>query len=176
MLKIIAAATQVFTGERKDLLLKTSEYCLIEVDNEIILVFYGSNSLSDWLDNFAFFKVNVDSFPKGWHNQAVSAFKDLAQYSIKYVAGYSRGAAIALIYSYYFGIQAICFSTPRVSKKLKYWRIKPIIIGCLNDPVRLVPFFYQMPGNYIAVCVDKGGHFWYNGKFETAVKIALLEP
>jgi hypothetical protein len=175
MLKVINAATQVFTGENTNCLIKTAEYCVIEVDSELALIFFGSDSLPDWLDNFAFFMVNVDSFPKGWHNQAVIAFKDLIDYPIKYVIGYSRGAAIALIYSYYFNIQAICFSTPRVSKILKYWTIKPVIIGCLNDPIRLVPFFYQMPGNYIAVYVDRGGHFWHEGKFDTAVKIALLE-
>jgi hypothetical protein len=176
MLEAVQAIIKVFTNEpgNYSVVVKSEEYCVIEVLGECILIFYGSNSIADWFDNFAYFKTNLDSFPVGWNSQAITAFKEVARYNIKYVAGYSRGAAIAVIYSYYFNVQAIAFSSPRVSKTLRYWAIKPVLIGSLNDPVSLVPLFYKFPGNYIVINIESGGHFWHRGKFTDAVKAALL--
>jgi hypothetical protein len=173
MLKIVLAAIQVFSGQGSltySVILETTEFCLIELDDQIVLVFFGSNSIADWLDNLSFFKTNLDSFPIGWHTQAIAAFQQTQHHKITYVVGYSRGAAIALIYSYYFNVQAIGFSTPNISKKLRYWKIKPVLISSLNDPIRCVPFGYKLPGNYIALHIEDGGHFWYKDKFSPEVK------
>lgn len=177
MLKAIIAIADFFALEKStksSILIEKEEYCLVSADGELILVFYGSNSLADWLDNFAYFNTNVDNFPKGWHNQATAAFIDLQGYKISYVCGYSRGAAIALIYAYYFDLQAICFSSPKVSKTVKYWKYVPILIGSLNDPVRLLPFFYKYPGCFIYISAEKGGHFWHKSKFQSEIKLALV--
>ena len=177
MIKAIIAVADFFStgiSKKYSVLIEKEEYCLISVNGELILVFYGSNSIADWLDNFAYFNTNIDHFPKGWHNQAMAAFIDLKGYKIKYVGGYSRGAAIALVYSYYFNVQAICFSTPRVSKRLKYWRYTPVLIGSLNDPVKFFPLFYKFPGCFLAIYTESGGHFWSRGKFESEIKLALI--
>jgi hypothetical protein len=177
MLKIVKAAIQVFSGQGNltySVILETTEFCIIRLDNETILVFFGSDSLADWLDNLSFLKTNTDSFPRGWHTQAINAYKETQSYGIDYVVGYSRGAAIALIYSYYFNIQAIGFSTPLISKKVRYWKIKPLLISSLNDPVRILPLGYKLPGSYIAVHIEHGGHFWYKNKFTVEAEISLL--
>lgn len=177
MLKAIIAIADFFALEKSTksaILIEKEEYCLISNSGELILVFYGSNSLADWLDNFAYFNTNVDNFPKGWHSQATAAFIDLQGYKISYVGGYSRGAAIALIYAYYFDLQAICFSSPKVSKTLKYWKYAPILIGSQNDPVRLVPLFYKYPGCFLSIRVEKGGHLWAKDKFQSEIKLALV--
>lgn len=175
MIKSLLIAIEIFsTGSTDKVIFKNGDYYLVQVESEFILVFTGSNSLADWLGNLQFLRTNVDTFPKNWHTTAIAAWDKTRDYKIKYVIGYSRGAAIALIYSYYFNVQAIGFSTPNVSRSVRYWTIKPILIGCLNDPVRLVPPFYYLPGSYIAVHTEKGGHFWTRNKFSTEIKVALL--
>lgn len=177
MIEAITAIADFFSVEKSTksaVLVEKEEYCLISNNGRLILIFYGSNSFADWVDNFSYFNTNVDCFPKGWHNQATEAFIDLNGYEISYVAGYSRGAAIALIYSYYFDVQAICFSSPKVSKNIKYWKYIPILIGSLNDPVRFLPLFYKYPGCFIYISTEKGGHFWHKSKFQSEIKIALV--
>lgn len=177
MVKVIHAAIQLFAKEGSEIytiILETKEYSIIKVENDFVLVFFGSDSFADWIDNFTFFNTNLDSFPKGWHNQATEAFQKVVEYKIKYVTGYSRGAAIALIYSYYFNVQAICFSTPRVSKSLRYWNIKPLLISSLDDPVTIFPLGYKNPGSYIMINIEKGGHSWYKNKFTTEVNFSII--
>ena len=148
MLKTIIALTEFFTeksSKKFAVLIEKEEYALVAVNGKYTLIFFGSDSFKDWLENFSYLRVNHDGFPVGWTGQATSAFLDLQGYKITYVSGYSRGAAIALIYSYYFNVQAIVFSPPKISKTLLYWPLIPIIIGSINDPVRFLPFGFNRP-------------------------------
>ena len=177
MLKTIIALTEFFTeksSKKFAVLIEKEEYALVAVGGEYTLIFYGSNSLSDWVENFSYPKVNQDGFPIGWTGQASSAFLELEGYKITYVSGYSRGAAIALIYSYYFKAEAIVFCPPKVSKKLLYWPLIPIVIGSLDDPVRFLPFRFYRPGCYITLDILGGGHFWKSKKYKSEIELALI--
>ena len=180
MLQAILLAIQIYTREgdyKYTVLYQDPQYIVIEVENgDVILVFYGTRSLSEWYENWQFKIVNRDGFPAKWFDKAVETYLTLTKLSItpKYVIGYSRGGAIALIYSFYFRIAAVAISPPKVSSRVRYWAIKPVIIGSLNDPIRFVPLFYFLPGSYIAVFTAKGGHLWQLDKFTEEVKFSLL--
>ncbi len=176
MLNSVLTAIQIYTREGDlpyKVLYQHPDFLIIETkENKIVLIFYGTDSLIEWADNFRYGMLSEDSFPKGWYLAAISAQNLIATkgFILDYVIGYSRGAAIAVIYSYYFKIQAIGISTPNISKELLYWDIAPVLICSLNDPVRLVPFGYRAPGNYIVIFIESGGHFWTPGKFTAEVK------
>lgn len=182
MLKAILTAIQIYTREGSEtytVLYQDPNFIVVKISTkEIVAVFYGTDSLKEWADNLRFGLINKDGFPQGWHNVAIHAFKEFQLNNIKpdYVIGYSRGAAIALIYSYYFNVKAIGFSTPRINKQLLYWQQKPILIGSLNDPIRYVPLGYKLPGAYTAVHLSSGGHFWTKDKYTAEVKAHLIDP
>ncbi len=182
MLTALLTAIQIYTREGQmpyKVLYQDPDFIVIETENDdIVAIFYGTDTLMEWVDNFRFGFLNKEGFPLGWYEVAINAFQNLYAKGIKlnYVIGYSRGAAIALIYSYYFDVQAVGISTPRVNKNLIYWKLKPILIGSLNDPVRYVPIGYKLPGAYTAIYLESGGHFWSKDKYTLEVKTHLLDP
>jgi hypothetical protein len=182
VLTALLIAIQIYTQEGLIpywVLYQDPDFIVIKTESqETVAIFYGTDSIMEWVDNFRFGLLNKDGFPLGWYNVAINAFQNLYAKGIKpdYVIGYSRGAAIALIYSYYFNVQAVGFSTPRVNKNLVYWGVKPVLIGSLNDPVRHVPIGYKLPGAYTAVYLESGGHFWSKDKYTLEVKTHLIDP
>ena len=57
MLKTIIALTEFFTeksSKKFAVLIEKEEYALVAVGGEYTLIFYGSNSLSDWVENFSY--------------------------------------------------------------------------------------------------------------------------
>jgi hypothetical protein len=180
MLNAVLTAIQIYTREGDlsyTVLYQHPDYIVIKTkEDKTALIFYGTDSIMEWADNFRYGILSTDSFPKGWYSAAISAHECMAKnkFVLDYVIGYSRGAAIAIIYSYYFKVQAVGISTPNISKKLLYWALAPVLICSLNDPIRLIPIGYRAPGNYIAIFISAGGHFWTPGKFTTEVKKHLV--
>lgn len=175
MLCSILTAIQIFTKDgaiNYQVLYQHSEFIVVKTsDEKIAAVFYGTDTCHEWLDNLKFGLLSKESFPYGWYSQAVNTNNILNanNLAIDYAIGYSRGAAIAVIYSYLYDIQAVGISTPNISKKLLYWKNTPVLIGSLNDPIRFVPVGYRKPGNYRAIYMETGGHYWHKGKFKIEI-------
>lgn len=182
MIKSILAAIKIFsrlnTQTDYRVLYLSAEFIVIEVENKISLVFFGSDSWSDWVDNFYYRKVSALGFPLGWEKEAIAAkiVIDSLGFSLDYAIGYSRGAAIALIYGYINYVETIAFSSPKVSKRLLYWTKTPIIIQSQNDIIPLVPLGFYYPGNYSYLSIPLGGHFWSKDKYVNEITIFLKEP
>ena len=164
MLEVILIALQVFSRvgtERYITMYQTPDYIVVRtMRGSVVALFYGTDSFREWLGNFQFLKRTKDDFHKDWHDGAIEAYTTFSSlgYEINYVVGYSRGAAIALIYSYYFNTQAIAISAPKISKKLKFWKVPPLLISTLNDPVNWVPPGFHRPGSYTQITSTAGSH------------------
>jgi hypothetical protein len=173
VLDAVITAIQIFTrdGNRAySVLYQHPDFIVIKTkSNKTCLIFYGTDSFEEWIDNLRFGLVSKESFPRGWYLSALLAQSLVGHLKPDYVIGYSRGAAIALIYSYLYDVQAIGFSSPNISKRLLYWKYRPVLIRSLNDIVSLVPLGYRLPGNYLAIYIENGGHSWYKNKFTMTV-------
>lgn len=139
-------------------ILKDENWALVTINNYNILAFYGTDTTIEWVDNLNFLTRNPEGFPLGWATEAFTALFKVAKYHIDYITGYSRGAAIALICSYYVPSKCLAFNCPRISYDLLYWKVTPLLIHAVNDPLLNFPIGYYHPGNYIQMAISKGGH------------------
>jgi hypothetical protein len=137
---------------------------VIRVEREEVLIFLGTNSFWAFLDNFRFYLLTANGFPLGWYISATKANELVGDYNIKEVYGYSRGGAIALIYSYLYKLPCATFASPRVCKYEIDWPIAPILISCKDDIITRTPPGFYHPKNKNAIALDCHGHFWNRNK------------
>jgi hypothetical protein len=136
---------------------------------EEVLIFLGTNSLWTFLDNFRFYLLTSQGFPLGWYISALSTYQQVKDYNIIEVYGYSRGGAIALIYSYLYKLPCATFASPKVCSFELDWPIEPLLFSCKDDIVTKLPIGFYYPKNKNVQELDCCGHFWNKDK-------ALLLP
>lgn len=168
---VVKLAVQIFTGEgdeNYEVLYQGTFFNIIETKyNEVVVVCFGTRTIKEQIDNFKFKLITDDGFPAGWKIASDVITNKLLELELSpnYAVGYSRGGAIAMIYSYYTGVQAIVFSPPKVCKVLRTWPVSPLIFYCMDDIVINIPPGFYYPSNFCTKILRRGGHFWEKGKY-----------
>lgn len=144
-----------------------TQYKILEFDDEVIILFYGSNSKPDWKINFSFFKKPYRNMPITYyvHKGFLGEWKKINDFfldTIKSIdkpitiSGHSYGGAIATLCLEDLGFKypekkhtlfLVTFGSPRIIGFYNYRKIRKrwknsIIYANNNDLVTKIPFWF----------------------------------